>query len=235
MKYYYDLHIHSVLSPCADYLMTPNNILNMSMLNELDIIAVTDHNSMYQQNTISKLKESFDFLIIYGCELQVEDGHLLVYFKTVDDALKFQSILESLIVKEPYDTIKYGTQAVCNVFDEDLYNVLYHLSTNLNCSLSSLLKLLETFDCIKVLAHLDKEKYSLISVINEEVCKYIDGIELVDYSNYGKIIENHKYLANKFVFCNSDAHLITDINERINSIDLTSLDADCLFKVIRNE
>ena len=38
---FYDLHIHSCLSPCGDNDMTPNNILNMSLLKELDLIALT--------------------------------------------------------------------------------------------------------------------------------------------------------------------------------------------------
>jgi predicted metal-dependent phosphoesterase TrpH len=29
---YYDFHIHSALSPCADDEMTPNNIVNMSII-----------------------------------------------------------------------------------------------------------------------------------------------------------------------------------------------------------
>ena len=41
----YDLHIHSALSPCGDKDMTPNNIINMSLLKGLEIISVTDHNS----------------------------------------------------------------------------------------------------------------------------------------------------------------------------------------------
>ena len=44
MRVYYDFHIHSCLSPCGDEDMTPNNIVNMSLLKGLDIIAVTDHN-----------------------------------------------------------------------------------------------------------------------------------------------------------------------------------------------
>ena len=36
MRFYYDLHIHSLLSPCGDDDMTPNNIVNMSLINELD-------------------------------------------------------------------------------------------------------------------------------------------------------------------------------------------------------
>ena len=41
---FYDLHIHSALSPCSDDDMTLNNIVNMACLKELDLIAITDHN-----------------------------------------------------------------------------------------------------------------------------------------------------------------------------------------------
>ena len=44
-KYYYDLHMHSCLSPCGDMDMTPNNIVNMAKLLGLDVIALTDHNT----------------------------------------------------------------------------------------------------------------------------------------------------------------------------------------------
>ena len=44
-RYYYDLHIHSCLSPCADNDMTPNDICGMGVLNGLDIMALTDHNT----------------------------------------------------------------------------------------------------------------------------------------------------------------------------------------------
>ena len=45
MRYSYDLHMHSCLSPCGDMDMTPNNIVNMACLLGLDIIAVSDHNT----------------------------------------------------------------------------------------------------------------------------------------------------------------------------------------------
>lgn len=40
-----DLHMHSVLSPCGDMGMTPNNIVGMALLKEVDYIALTDHNT----------------------------------------------------------------------------------------------------------------------------------------------------------------------------------------------
>ena len=44
-RYYYDLHLHSCLSPWADNDMTPNNIAGMAALEGLQIAALTDHNS----------------------------------------------------------------------------------------------------------------------------------------------------------------------------------------------
>ena len=44
MKLYCDLHIHSCLSPCGAGLMTPNNIVGMAYIKQLDAIAVCDHN-----------------------------------------------------------------------------------------------------------------------------------------------------------------------------------------------
>ena len=45
-RYYCDLHIHSCLSPCGDDDMTPGNIVGMACLNGLQIVALTDHNSV---------------------------------------------------------------------------------------------------------------------------------------------------------------------------------------------
>ena len=44
-RYYYDLHLHSCLSPCGDNDNTPANIAGMASLCALDIIALTDHNT----------------------------------------------------------------------------------------------------------------------------------------------------------------------------------------------
>ena len=45
-RYYYDLHIHSCLSPCADNDMTPANIAGTATLAGIQIMALTDHNSV---------------------------------------------------------------------------------------------------------------------------------------------------------------------------------------------
>ena len=43
--YLTDLHVHTVLSPCASVEMTPSLVVQTAMELGLDIIAVTDHNA----------------------------------------------------------------------------------------------------------------------------------------------------------------------------------------------
>ena len=54
---YYDLHIHSALSPCSDDDMGANNIVNMAILNGLSYVAVTDHNSLKQLPVVKRVAD----------------------------------------------------------------------------------------------------------------------------------------------------------------------------------
>ena len=55
----YDFHIHSCLSPCGDDDMTPANIAGMAFLNNLDVIALTDHNTCKNCPAIMKKAEEY--------------------------------------------------------------------------------------------------------------------------------------------------------------------------------
>ena len=44
-SYLTDLHVHTVLSPCASVEMTPSLVVETALELGLDIIAVTDHNA----------------------------------------------------------------------------------------------------------------------------------------------------------------------------------------------
>ena len=77
MKFAADLHIHTALSPCSDEEMTPNNIVNMALLKQLDIIAITDHNSAENVRAVCKCAEGRNMLVVPGMEIETsEEVHL---------------------------------------------------------------------------------------------------------------------------------------------------------------
>ena len=81
MRYFYDLHIHSCLSPCGDMDMTPHNIAGMSHINGLDIIAVADHNTARNVRAVSKAAEEYGITVVPAIEAEsAENIHLLCLF-----------------------------------------------------------------------------------------------------------------------------------------------------------
>ena len=92
---FYDLHMHSCLSPCAEDEMTPNNICNMALIKGLDVIALTDHNSTKQLSSISKVAKSLNLNFIYGCEIQtVEEVHILGLFDSLEKTERLQKWID---------------------------------------------------------------------------------------------------------------------------------------------
>ena len=46
-SFFADLHIHSALSPCADNSMIPDRVLGNLVGQDIDVFALTDHNSWF--------------------------------------------------------------------------------------------------------------------------------------------------------------------------------------------
>ncbi len=84
---YYDFHIHSCLSPCAEDEMTPGNICAMAKLKGLQAIAVTDHQSAAMLRAVSSCAKRAGLLLLPGLEICTrEEVHLLAYFASLEQA-----------------------------------------------------------------------------------------------------------------------------------------------------
>lgn len=225
MKYPYDLHIHSILSPCGDVLMTPNNIFNMANLKGLKIISVTDHNSMKQLKTCEALSHSYDLLFIPGVEITVKEGFdVLCYFKTLEDALKVDLILEDALPKIMNQEEIYGQQWICDIHDDFIEQYPYLLINPVEIDLSTLIEILKPYPHILLYAHIDKSSRSGKAYVQSYP---LDGIEFRDPTK--KQAKNHVY--------NSDAHQIIDIFEVTdnNQLELDELSIDAFFRVFKHD
>jgi len=233
MKYAYDLHIHSVLSACADDLMTPNNILNMASLKGLDIVAVTDHNSLKQLPVLDEIAQSYAFLFVYGVEVCVkEEIHVLCYFKTLADALRFDGELEQRIDSSIPPLPDEGTSRLTDQEDFIKAIIPYSLSRPLNLTLAELVEILQQYDHVRYFAHLERPKFGGLVHVHQVP---MHGIELSINTDQPKFVRQH-HLESMHVICNSDAHQLMDIRERsvADTIELETLDIDCLFRALRS-
>ena len=157
-KYYYDLHIHSCLSPCGDDDSTPNNIAGMATLCGLNVVALTDHNTTRNCPGFFEAAKRHGIIPIAGMELTTsEDIHVIFLFEDLETALKFDEDLQDkrILIDNRVDI--YGEQMIMNGNDE-VVGIEKHLLSNATMiSVDDCPKLAEKYGAVCYPAHIDRQ------------------------------------------------------------------------------
>ena len=226
MSFYYDFHIHSALSPCGDNDMTPNNIVNMSMLKGLDAIAVTDHNSALNVRACFECGKEAGIIVVPGLEIETsEEVHIVALFDTPDKAETMGTFVSEHmpVIKNRVDI--FGNQYVMNAEDEIVKEIDNLLSTATLLDVETVVKKVKELDGVAIPAHVDKSSYSIISnlgFIPPELEFSTIEIKMPDKAQ--ELIESHKLTRYKFVH-NSDAHFLWDIHEKEYFFDINPVNS----------
>ena len=222
---FYDLHIHSALSPCANDDMTPNNIVNMAKLLKLDVIAITDHNSVSQQAVLHEVAEQKDMRLIYGIEVQtIEEVHVLCYFQELDDCLIFGKNMNDNLIPIKNDVRYFGHQLIMDENDEVIGEEPKLLLNSVLLSIEEVCALAHQHHGSFVLAHALDRSNSIITQLGFiPVHLEFDGIEVKSIVEKNKILQTHPWIKDTVWLFNSDAHYLTDINDAVNQISQEEL------------
>ncbi|SHH67983.1 PHP domain-containing protein [Sporanaerobacter acetigenes] len=236
MDYSIDLHIHSALSPCASRDMTPNNIVNMAYIKKLDIISITDHNTMENIESIMKLGEDKNILVIPGIEVTTkEEVHVLCFFEDVKDGLKFsRRIYDSL----PYIKNKekfFEEQLILDVKDEIVGKLDKLLISRCSYTIDEVNKFASLNNGVMVPAHVNRMSYSIISTLGfipEEL-----QIATIEISSQGDLRKMQKFidLSRYKKIVNSDAHDLYNISEAENFIEIDKLTREEVIKYLKEK
>lgn len=89
-----DLHIHSYGKgmgsfDVTDVSNTPTAIVDTAIQKGLKIISVTDHNEIMNSIIAVQYSADKDLLVIPGIEISTTQGHLLLYFETIEQLRQF--------------------------------------------------------------------------------------------------------------------------------------------------
>lgn len=222
MNLYYDLHIHSCLSPCGDEDMTPGNIVGMAMLKGLDVIALTDHNSCKNAPAAMAFGEQLGVLVIPGMELTTsEEVHAVCLFETLADALLFDEYVYAHLLPFPNKEEIFGRQVIRNSEDEVTGTVENLLINSTELSFEGLTERVEAYHGVMFPAHIDKNSNSLIANLGFiPPDSTFPCAELKDMTRYHSLKKDNPYLENCVIVSNSDAHYLEDINEPHYTIEV---------------
>ena len=237
MKFYYDLHIHSALSPCGDEDMTPNNIVNMAAIKGLDIIALTDHNSSLNCAAAMEAAKGLPLMVLPGMELcTAEECHIVCIFPHLEECMEFNDY-----VRKYYAPIKnkpeiFGRQLILDSEDEIAGEEEVLLTTSTGISVDNVYKIVTDMGGAAFPAHIDRPSYSVLAMLGFLTPEM--GFKTAELSKLCGSVEElypvHKYLKDYRIVRNSDAHYLADIAERENCLELEELTATAVVEWLHN-
>lgn len=233
-RIHYDLHLHSCLSPCGDNDMTPNNIVNMSLLNGMEMIALTDHNTCGNCRAAVEAGRRNGLCVVPGMELCTsEEIHVVCLFPTVEAAEAFSAYVESCSVKIPNRPEIFGRQLLLNAEDEEIGEIGHMLLNASGISISNVVETVGRYGGAAFPAHIDRDSYSVLSVLGEIPADA--GFHAAEVSMAGDPVSlqsRHPILKDMSMLRDSDAHYLENMPEADSWIDLPECSPECLLQAL---
>ncbi|MHC1747616.1 MAG: PHP domain-containing protein [Cellulosilyticaceae bacterium] len=234
MKLAYDFHIHTAASPCGDAYMSPHNIVNMAKLNELDMIAITDHNTCVNCKAVMKVGEASGVLVMPGMEIEcMEEFHSIAVFPTLDAAYAVEEKLKAHMMPIKNKINIFGNQHILDENDEVVGEIETLLLTAIQLPINEITDLVKAVGGIIYPAHIDRNSYSIISNLGQipEDLKF----ECIEISKQASLLEYAKNYSKYKIICSSDAHYLQDLSLRENFLEIDYLTHHHIIEALSNK
>ena len=158
-----DLHVHTVLSPCAEVEMIPPLIVEEAISKSIDIIAITDHNSISNIESVQKAAKHTEIKIIPGIEIQTkEEIHSLCLFNSLSNCKKFFSEIETFFPTKKNKPEIFGEQFIVDHTGKFIARENQLLISSVNISLEKAFDLTKKYNGLFIPAHIDNKTFGMI-------------------------------------------------------------------------
>ena len=234
MRYFYDLHLHSCLSPCGDMDMTPNNITGMASLLGLQIIALTDHNTCRNCDATIEAGKRNGVVVVPGMELTTsEDIHAVCLFPTLEKAMDWDEYVDAHRIKIKNRADIYGRQVLMNAEDEEIGEIEHLLLPGTEISIMNAYRKVQEFGGICYPAHIDRDSLSILSVLGEidPYCGFATA-ELADFAKLEQLRLVHPILDDLHIVSSSDAHYLENMRDAAFTLELSEPTAAEVIRVL---
>lgn len=186
---------------------------------DLDVIAVTDHNSA--ENTTATVRAAEGMggpRVLSGLEIcTVEEIHLLALFDSPAAAGEMQHRVYAGLPERTNRPELFGDQIVANEFDEVDGFVDLLLIGACSLSLTETVNLIHGLGGLAVAAHVDRPSYSIISQLGFVPADLaLDALELSTRTPPGDWLTDRPDLSGYPHITGSDAHRLADIGRATN-------------------
>jgi hypothetical protein len=233
-----DFHIHTCLSPCADLTMSPKRVVEKAVKENLDMIAICDHNSAENVGAAIAAASNKKITVLPGMEVTtVEEVHIIALFDELHQVLDLQRIVYEHLPPEENREDIFGEQIVANEFDdvEGYNNRLLMAATQL--TLEKWVDEIHRLGGLVIAAHIDREAYNSIigqlGFIPPDL--ELDALEISSHTSRSRALERYPEIEKYPLISSSDAHYLQDIGKVTSSFLLGAPGVDEIRKAFKKQ
>ncbi len=201
-----DLHVHTVLSPCAGVEMIPPLIVQEALQRGIQIIAITDHNSSANISAVMQAAQASGLFVLPGMELQTrEEVHLLCLFDSLEQVTAWQGQVDSLLPDTPNIIPFFGEQFIVDQTGAFLRREERLLLNSADISLELAALHVGALGGLAVPAHIDRKSNGLLAVLGL-VPPGFEALEISRYITPTAAREKYPQLKEASLLQNGDVH-----------------------------
>jgi PHP family Zn ribbon phosphoesterase len=207
-----DLHVHTVLSPCAEIEMMPHWIIQEAVQQGIQLIAITDHNATENIQSVMNAAVGSGISVFPGMELQTrEEVHVLCLFDDLDQTRVFQKVINERLPQIENDPEHFGIQLVVEPNGEIIRLEERLLITSANISINEAVQIVADLGGISVPAHVNRKGYGLIQNLGfvPEDLK-VEALEISRHMTPQKAYQVYPQIKGYPLIQNGDVHRLTE-------------------------
>jgi len=165
-KFRADLHVHTVLSPCAEVEMIPPLIVQKALELNIDLIAITDHNASANVAAVQKAAAGSTLKVLPGMEVQThEDVHLLCLFENLSELENWQTAVNASLPETLNHAEFFGEQYIVDENGDYIQTETRMLLTSTRFSIDDVFEQVNTLGGLVIPAHVDRSSYGLFPTL----------------------------------------------------------------------
>lgn len=210
-----DLHLHTVLSPCADYRMVPELIIDWASQRGLDLIGITDHNSGENAAAVVAAAEGSSVAVLPGMEVESREGvHILTLFDDLDALSRWQRVVYGALPDRENVERVFGAQLVVDASGQLVRVVKRLLISAIDLSLEDVVDRCGMEGGLAIPSHVDRPANGLLGVLGFlPPGLRVPALEISAHISRADAASDYPGLAGWPFIQSSDAHTLEDIGK----------------------
>jgi hypothetical protein len=208
-----ELHVHTVLSPCAEVEMIPPLIVQEAIDRGINILAITDHNATANIEAVIKAAKGSGLKILPGMELHTkEEVHVLCLFDDFKQAAALQEIVNTALPPIMNNPDFFGEQFVVDETGDFIRREDALLLTAVDITLKQAVDYVAGLGGLLIPAHVNRKAFGLIPALGF-IPEELSGCSVMEISRHLKH-ENAKkdfpQLRGKELIQSGDVHRLNE-------------------------